>query len=132
MLVHPGNFDKVKSIDPWRCYICDPSQCGGNLKLRPDWRVKIQDFFINNTGMEFVGSTHTFTPRTAFLNYKNTLVKTAFAPPAESRNPTESTPPSLLISADPSGCSRSLTALRQVSSRLQPRRRIPQSLHPQP
>lgn len=132
MLVHPGNFDKVKSIDPWRCYICDPSQCGGNLKLRPDWRVKIQDFFINNTGMEFVGSTHTFTPRTAFLNDKNTLVKSAFAPPAESRNPTESTPPSLLISADPSGCSRSLTALRRVSSRLQPRRHIPQGLPPQP
>lgn len=33
-----------------------------------------------------------------------------------SRNPTEFTPPSLRISADPSGCSRSLTALRQVCS----------------
>lgn len=59
MLVYPGNFDKVKDIDPWRCYMCDPSQCGGNLKLRPDWRVKVQDFFINNTGMEFVRTTHT-------------------------------------------------------------------------
>lgn len=59
VLVYPGNFDKVKDIDPWRCYMCDPSQCGRNLKLRPDWRVKVQDFFINNTGMEFVRTTHT-------------------------------------------------------------------------
>lgn len=34
--------------------MCDPSQCAGYLKLRPDWRVKVQDFFVNNTGMEFV------------------------------------------------------------------------------
>uniref|UniRef100_H3C4X8 DNA (cytosine-5-)-methyltransferase n=1 Tax=Tetraodon nigroviridis TaxID=99883 RepID=H3C4X8_TETNG len=53
VLVSPGNYDKVKDIDPWRCYMCDPSQCGGNLRLRPDWRVKVQDFFLNNTGMEF-------------------------------------------------------------------------------
>uniref|UniRef100_H2SKN2 DNA (cytosine-5-)-methyltransferase n=2 Tax=Takifugu rubripes TaxID=31033 RepID=H2SKN2_TAKRU len=53
MLVRPGTFDKVKDIDPWKCYMCDPSQCDGNLKLRPDWRAKVQDFFANNTGMEF-------------------------------------------------------------------------------
>lgn len=60
MLVRPGTFDKVKDIDPWKCYMCDPSQCEGNLKLRPDWRAKVQDFFANNTGMEFVRPTPTF------------------------------------------------------------------------
>lgn len=60
MLVRPGTFDKVKDIDPWKCYMCDPSQCDGNLKLRPDWRAKVQDFFANNTGMEFVRPTPTF------------------------------------------------------------------------
>lgn len=81
MLVRPGNFDLLKDIDPWRCYMCEPSQCDGNLKLRPDWRVKVQDFFINNTGMEFV---RTFTLHTGFsctkmentmFAFKYTLVK---------------------------------------------------------
>uniref|UniRef100_A0A4W6EGM2 DNA (cytosine-5-)-methyltransferase n=1 Tax=Lates calcarifer TaxID=8187 RepID=A0A4W6EGM2_LATCA len=53
ILVGPGTFDKLKDIDPWSCYMCKPSQCEGNLKLRPDWSVKVQDFFVNNSGMEF-------------------------------------------------------------------------------
>ncbi|XP_044066690.1 DNA (cytosine-5-)-methyltransferase 3 beta, duplicate a isoform X2 [Siniperca chuatsi] len=53
ILVGPGTFDKLKDIDPWSCYICKPSQCDGNLKLRPDWSVKVQDFFVNNSAMEF-------------------------------------------------------------------------------
>lgn len=54
ILVGPGTFDKLKDVDPWRCYMCDPSQCDGNLKLRPDWSVKVQDLFVNNSAMEFV------------------------------------------------------------------------------
>ncbi|XP_041655294.1 DNA (cytosine-5-)-methyltransferase 3 beta, duplicate a isoform X2 [Cheilinus undulatus] len=53
ILVGPGTFDKMKEIDPWSCYFCKPSQCEGNLKLRPDWSVKVQDFFVNNSAMEF-------------------------------------------------------------------------------
>ncbi|XP_038578809.1 DNA (cytosine-5-)-methyltransferase 3 beta, duplicate a isoform X3 [Micropterus salmoides] len=53
ILVGPGTFDKLKDVDPWRCYMCNPSQCDGNLKLRPDWSVKVQDFFVNNSAMEF-------------------------------------------------------------------------------
>uniref|UniRef100_A0A8C4I9C1 DNA (cytosine-5-)-methyltransferase n=1 Tax=Dicentrarchus labrax TaxID=13489 RepID=A0A8C4I9C1_DICLA len=53
ILVGPGTFDKLKDVDPWSCYMCDPSQCDGNLKLRPDWRVKVQDFFVNNSALEF-------------------------------------------------------------------------------
>ncbi|KAG7519863.1 DNA (cytosine-5)-methyltransferase 3A-like [Solea senegalensis] len=53
ILVGPGTFDKLKDVDPWSCYMCQPSQCGGNLKLRPDWSVKVQDFFVNNSAMEF-------------------------------------------------------------------------------
>uniref|UniRef100_UPI0037E7674B DNA (cytosine-5-)-methyltransferase 3 beta, duplicate a n=1 Tax=Semicossyphus pulcher TaxID=241346 RepID=UPI0037E7674B len=53
ILVGPGTFDKMKDIDPWSCYFCKPSQCDGNLKLRPDWSVKVQDLFVNNSAMEF-------------------------------------------------------------------------------
>ncbi|XP_031701182.1 DNA (cytosine-5-)-methyltransferase 3 beta, duplicate a isoform X3 [Anarrhichthys ocellatus] len=53
ILVGPGTFDKLKDIDPWSCYMCKPSQCEGNLKLRPDWSVKVQDFFANNSAMAF-------------------------------------------------------------------------------
>ena len=57
ILVGPGTFDKLKDIDPWSCYMCKPEQCGGNLKLRPDWSVKVQDFFVNNSAMAFVSTT---------------------------------------------------------------------------
>ncbi|KAG7215999.1 hypothetical protein INR49_003521 [Caranx melampygus] len=53
ILVGPGTFDKMKDVDPWNCYMCRPSQCEGNLKLRPDWSVKVQDLFVNNSAMEF-------------------------------------------------------------------------------
>uniref|UniRef100_A0A672ZDZ9 DNA (cytosine-5-)-methyltransferase n=1 Tax=Sphaeramia orbicularis TaxID=375764 RepID=A0A672ZDZ9_9TELE len=53
ILVGPGTFDKFKDVDPWNCYMCKPSQCEGNLKLRPDWSVKVQDFFANNSAFEF-------------------------------------------------------------------------------
>lgn len=54
ILVGPGTFDKQKDVDPWSCYFCKPSLCDGNLKLRPDWSTKVQDFFVNNSAMEFV------------------------------------------------------------------------------
>ena len=57
ILVGPGTFDKLKDIDPWNCYFCDPSKCDGNLKLRPDWSVKVQEFFANNSAMAFVRTT---------------------------------------------------------------------------
>uniref|UniRef100_A0AAQ5WYR4 DNA (cytosine-5-)-methyltransferase n=1 Tax=Amphiprion ocellaris TaxID=80972 RepID=A0AAQ5WYR4_AMPOC len=53
ILVGSGTFDKLKVVDPWSCYMCKPSQCDGNLKLRPDWSVRVQDFFANNSAMEF-------------------------------------------------------------------------------
>ncbi|XP_070695072.1 DNA (cytosine-5-)-methyltransferase 3 beta, duplicate a [Pempheris klunzingeri] len=53
ILVCPGTFDRLKDVDPWSCFMCNPSQCDGNLKLRPDWSVKVQDFFVNNSAMEF-------------------------------------------------------------------------------
>lgn len=54
MLVGPGAFDKLKDVDPWSCYICLPSKCYGVLKLRPDWSVRVQEFFANNSAFEFV------------------------------------------------------------------------------
>ncbi|XP_061825513.1 DNA (cytosine-5-)-methyltransferase 3 beta, duplicate a [Nerophis lumbriciformis] len=53
ILIAPGTFDKMKVIDPWSCFMCQPEQCAGNLKLKPDWRVKVQDLFANNSAMEF-------------------------------------------------------------------------------
>uniref|UniRef100_A0A667XES9 DNA (cytosine-5-)-methyltransferase n=1 Tax=Myripristis murdjan TaxID=586833 RepID=A0A667XES9_9TELE len=53
ILVGPATFEKLKDVDPWSCFICLPSQCNGNLKLRPDWSIKVQEFFVNNSAMEF-------------------------------------------------------------------------------
>lgn len=54
LLVGPGTFDKLKEVDPWSCYICLPSKKYGVLKLRPDWSVRLQNFFANNSALEFV------------------------------------------------------------------------------
>ncbi|KAF4072265.1 hypothetical protein AMELA_G00261170 [Ameiurus melas] len=53
MLVGPGTFDKLKDVDPWSCYICLPPKKYGVLKLRPDWSVRVQEFFANNSAFEF-------------------------------------------------------------------------------
>uniref|UniRef100_A0A3B3ZLC9 DNA (cytosine-5-)-methyltransferase n=1 Tax=Periophthalmus magnuspinnatus TaxID=409849 RepID=A0A3B3ZLC9_9GOBI len=53
ILVGPGTFDQLKEVDPWRCYMCQPSERQGFLKLRPDWSVRLQDFFANNSAFEF-------------------------------------------------------------------------------
>lgn len=54
VLVGAGTFDKLKEVDPWSCYICLPSKCYGVLKLRPDWSVRVQEYFANNSAFEFV------------------------------------------------------------------------------
>ncbi|XP_062315006.1 DNA (cytosine-5-)-methyltransferase 3 beta, duplicate a isoform X1 [Osmerus eperlanus] len=53
ILVGPETFDKLKDVDPWSCYMCLPSQCNGVLKLRPDWSVRVQEFFVNNSALAF-------------------------------------------------------------------------------
>ncbi|KAK2851769.1 hypothetical protein Q5P01_008045 [Channa striata] len=53
ILVGQGTFDQLKDVDPWSCYMCKPSQCEGNLKLRPNWAVRVQDFFANSSAMAF-------------------------------------------------------------------------------
>ncbi|KAI5614004.1 DNA (cytosine-5-)-methyltransferase 3 beta, duplicate a isoform X1, partial [Silurus asotus] len=53
VLVGPGTFDKLKDVDPWSCYICLPPNKYGVLKLRPDWSVRVQEFFANNSAFEF-------------------------------------------------------------------------------
>lgn len=53
VLVGPETFDKLKEVDPWSCYICLPSKSYGVLKLRPDWSVRVQEFFANNSAFEF-------------------------------------------------------------------------------
>uniref|UniRef100_A0AAR2IL56 DNA (cytosine-5-)-methyltransferase n=1 Tax=Pygocentrus nattereri TaxID=42514 RepID=A0AAR2IL56_PYGNA len=53
MLVGPETFDKLKEVDPWSCYVCLPPKKYGVLKLRPDWSVRVQEFFANNSAFEF-------------------------------------------------------------------------------
>ncbi|XP_035996945.1 DNA (cytosine-5-)-methyltransferase 3 beta, duplicate a [Fundulus heteroclitus] len=53
ILVAEGTFEKLKKVDPWICFMCEPSKCDGHLKVRPDWSVKVQDLFANNSAMEF-------------------------------------------------------------------------------
>ncbi|KAG7281087.1 hypothetical protein CRUP_027624 [Coryphaenoides rupestris] len=52
-LVGKGTFDQLKDVDPWSCYMCKPSECSGNLRLRSDWSLKVQEFFVNNSALEF-------------------------------------------------------------------------------
>ncbi|XP_038165294.1 DNA (cytosine-5-)-methyltransferase 3 beta, duplicate a [Cyprinodon tularosa] len=53
ILVAEGTFEKLKEVDPWSCFMCKPSQCDGHLRLRPDWSVRVQDLFANNSAIEF-------------------------------------------------------------------------------
>ncbi|XP_053360127.1 DNA (cytosine-5-)-methyltransferase 3 beta, duplicate a isoform X2 [Clarias gariepinus] len=53
ILVGPGTFEKLIDVDPWSCYICLPPKKYGVLKLRPDWSVRVQEFFANNSALEF-------------------------------------------------------------------------------
>uniref|UniRef100_A0A8C8DCH8 DNA (cytosine-5-)-methyltransferase n=1 Tax=Oncorhynchus tshawytscha TaxID=74940 RepID=A0A8C8DCH8_ONCTS len=52
-LVGDGTFNQLKDVDPWSCFMCLPSQCNGSLKLRPDWSVRVQQFFVNNSTLKF-------------------------------------------------------------------------------
>jgi hypothetical protein len=54
ILVDPGTFDSLKETDPWICYLCQPLAAHGALKPRKDWSVRVQEFFANNSDMEFV------------------------------------------------------------------------------
>ncbi|XP_036388708.1 uncharacterized protein LOC118780367 [Megalops cyprinoides] len=52
-LVGRGTFDELKEVDPWICYLCLPSQRYGVLTCRPDWSIRVQEFFANNSAMAF-------------------------------------------------------------------------------
>ena len=54
ILVDPGTVDSLKETDPWICYLCQPLAAHGALKPRKDWSVRVQEFFANNSDMEFV------------------------------------------------------------------------------
>nr|AYE92128.1 DNA (cytosine-5-)-methyltransferase 3 [Gobiocypris rarus] len=53
ILVGEGTFDQLKNVDPWTCYLCAPESSSGALKPRHDWSIRVQEFFANNSAMEF-------------------------------------------------------------------------------
>uniref|UniRef100_A0A3B3IHU5 DNA (cytosine-5-)-methyltransferase n=1 Tax=Oryzias latipes TaxID=8090 RepID=A0A3B3IHU5_ORYLA len=53
ILIEDGTFEKLRDTETWNCFMCTPSQCKGNLQLRPDWSVRVQDFFANSSALEF-------------------------------------------------------------------------------
>uniref|UniRef100_A0A8C1A2T0 DNA (cytosine-5-)-methyltransferase n=2 Tax=Cyprinus carpio TaxID=7962 RepID=A0A8C1A2T0_CYPCA len=53
ILVGEGTFDRLKNVDPWTCYLCAPESSSRALKPRNDWRIRVQEFFANNSAMEF-------------------------------------------------------------------------------
>ncbi|KAL4655355.1 DNA (cytosine-5)-methyltransferase 3B-like [Arapaima gigas] len=53
ILVGPGASENARALDPWRCYMCQPSEQYGVLKRRPDWSIKLQEFFVSDNGQEF-------------------------------------------------------------------------------
>uniref|UniRef100_A0A3B3RNQ8 DNA (cytosine-5-)-methyltransferase n=1 Tax=Paramormyrops kingsleyae TaxID=1676925 RepID=A0A3B3RNQ8_9TELE len=52
-LVGAETFERLMEVDPWSCYICQPPRRHGVLSRRPDWSVRVQEFFANNSAMEF-------------------------------------------------------------------------------
>ena len=54
ILVGAGTFDKLKELDPWICYLCEPGSSGGALTPRGDWSIRVQDFFAHDSGLAFV------------------------------------------------------------------------------
>lgn len=54
ILVDPGASNNARHLDPWRCYMCQPLLQYGVLKQRHDWSLKLQEFFANDNGQEFV------------------------------------------------------------------------------
>lgn len=63
ILVGAGAANSARDLDPWRCYMCQPLQQYGVLKKRHDWSLKLQEFFVNDNGQEFVSLALTFTER---------------------------------------------------------------------
>lgn len=53
ILVGAGAANSARNLDPWRCYMCQPLQQYGILKKRHDWSLKLQEFFVNDSGQEF-------------------------------------------------------------------------------
>ncbi|MEQ2168048.1 hypothetical protein GOODEAATRI_010492 [Goodea atripinnis] len=54
ILVEPGASNNARYQDPWCCYMCQPLLQYGVLKQRHDWSLKLQEFFANDNGQEFV------------------------------------------------------------------------------
>ncbi|XP_067228552.1 DNA (cytosine-5-)-methyltransferase 3 beta, duplicate b.2 [Chanodichthys erythropterus] len=53
ILIGEGTFDRLKNVDPWTCYLCAPESSSGALKPRHDWSIRVQEFFANDSAMEF-------------------------------------------------------------------------------
>ncbi|XP_063064350.1 DNA (cytosine-5)-methyltransferase 3B isoform X2 [Engraulis encrasicolus] len=53
ILVGAGAANSARDLDPWRCYMCQPSQKYGVLQRRHDWSLKLQEFFVHDNGQEF-------------------------------------------------------------------------------
>lgn len=56
ILVDPGASDSARHLDPWRCYMCQPPLQYGVLRRRHDWSLKLQEFFANDNGQEYVSA----------------------------------------------------------------------------
>lgn len=54
ILVGVGTFDSLKLLDPWICYMCQPHRAHGALIPREDWSIRVQQYFANNSAIEFV------------------------------------------------------------------------------
>ncbi|KAM9445621.1 uncharacterized protein Hap1MRO34_024404 [Clarias gariepinus] len=53
ILIGKGTFNQLKDLDPWICYLCAPEKSSGALRPRHDWSLRVQEFFANNSAMEF-------------------------------------------------------------------------------
>lgn len=54
VLVGSGTADAAKEQEPWSCYVCQPQNCYGVLRLRQDWNTRLKEFFTSVQGQEYV------------------------------------------------------------------------------
>uniref|UniRef100_A0A8C9WTG9 DNA (cytosine-5-)-methyltransferase n=1 Tax=Scleropages formosus TaxID=113540 RepID=A0A8C9WTG9_SCLFO len=53
VLVGAGVSASARALDPWHCYVCQPSQSSAALRCRPDWSQKLQEFFASDHDPDF-------------------------------------------------------------------------------
>ncbi|PIK38215.1 putative DNA (cytosine-5)-methyltransferase 3B isoform X8 [Apostichopus japonicus] len=62
LLIAKNEPNKVMSQDPWICYMCQPGETFGFLKIREDWPSRLHKLFSRDQDLEF-GPLRSWSPK---------------------------------------------------------------------